>query len=122
MKIYIEKTKQEAVHSELMEVMCIATALRDKIHLVKDSEELKYDDWPDILDAMQTELNEFKAKISEMIGNLMITAVDKIMDPDNKIRLHCQDEQHLEISNKEDKIYRDRILYIKLITIYNYGI
>lgn len=81
MNIDIEKAKQETVHTGLMEILCLATMLRDKIHIVKSDELIRYDDEPDTLDVFQTDLNEFKAKVCHMIGIVLFDCIDDFMDP-----------------------------------------
>lgn len=80
MNIDIEKAKQETVHHGLMEILFLTTILRDKILIVKSDELIQYDDYPDILDAFQTDLNEFKAKVCHMIGIVLFDCIDDFMN------------------------------------------
>lgn len=105
MNIDIEKAKQETVHHGLMEILCLATILRDKIHIVKSDELVQYDNYPDILDAFQTDLNEFKAKVCNMISTVLFDCIDDFMDPspESTITVHPVPNGTPSLKTKSEK-------------------
>lgn len=105
MNIDIEKAKQETVHHGLMEILCLATILRDKIHIVKSDELVQYDNYPDILDAFQTDLNEFKAKVGNMISTVLFDCIDDFMDPspESTITVHPVPNNTPSLKTKSEK-------------------
>ncbi|MFT4222904.1 hypothetical protein [Dysgonomonas sp.] len=82
-KLLKEATSQTP-NPQLMEILYLSTILRDKIHLAKNDpdENLNFYDWYDDFDKMQTDLNEFKAKVGEMIAHLLICDFDNLKNTD----------------------------------------
>lgn len=79
MNIDIEKAKQETVHHGLMEILFLTTMLRDKILIVQSDELIQYDDYPDILDAFQASLTEFKTKVCHLMSFVLFDCIDDFM-------------------------------------------
>ncbi len=88
-----------------MEILCLATILRDKIHIVKSDELVQYDNYPDILDAFQTDLNEFKAKVGNMISTVLFDCIDDFMDPspESTITVHPVPNNTPSLKTKSEK-------------------
>lgn len=105
MNIDIEKAKQETVHHGLMEILFLTTMLRDKILIVKSDELIQYDDYPDILDAFHTDLNEFKAKVCHMIGIVLFDCIDDFMNssPESITAAHPVPNSTPSIKTKSEK-------------------
>lgn len=81
-----DKLLNEAIsqtpNPQLMEILYLSTILRDKIHQcrIEPDENFNFYDWYDDFDKMQTDLNEFKAKVGEMIAHLLICDFDNLKD------------------------------------------
>lgn len=105
MNIDIEKAKQETVHHGLMEILFLTTMLRDKMLIVKSDELIQYDDYPDILDAFQASLTEFKIKVCHLMGFVLFDCIDDFMNssPESITAAHPVPNSTPSIKTKTEK-------------------
>lgn len=78
----ISNFKDRAIDDDLLTAMCLLKKVRDILHLNKDSKELRGDQAEE-LGSIQTELNEYAAYISGVIGSVMYSRVDELIRNEN---------------------------------------
>lgn len=77
---FLKEAISQTLNPQLMEILYLSTILRDKIHLARTDpdENLNFYDWYDEFNEMQTDLNEFRSKVGNMLSHLLICDFDNL--------------------------------------------